>query len=262
MSLTITVQRPHSDRLQNFLTYLKVRAVAPEHETNRDVIANFVDKFLVFELKRLGDVQETFEEEVSIPDSILVEPLKRAKAGFDKVFKDFMSKQGLDTLTTSVEPEEAVEPESDYPSVAGIIAGVTKTTQPITEAASSEDGIIPPVEPPSKRNGNGHKTAKKRKLTDQEKDQVREFFLLKSGMIGDDDCVVHHKAMDQTVTIFQVTGFCTYLHKKVAMGDLTLTNLPGYIAWMQTRRDLWSQYDSPKYKAMREAKSKAIQHQP
>jgi len=253
MSLTITVQRPHSDRLQNFLTYLKVRAVAPEHEMNRDVIANFVDKFLVFELKRLGDVQETFEEEVSIPDSILVEPLKRAKAGFDKVFKDFMSKQGLDTLTTEV---ETVEPIAQPPVV-------------LTEAASSEDGfeeVIPlPVEPPSvkvMRNGNGHRAAMKRKLIDQEKDRIREFFLLKSGMIGDDDCVVHHKAMDQTVTIFQVTGFCTYLHKKVAMGDLTLTNLPGYISWMKTRRDLWSQYDSPKYRAMREAKSKAIQHQP
>ena len=260
MSLTITVQRPHSDRLQNFLTYLKVRAVAPEHETNRDVIANFVDKFLVFELKRLGDTQETFEEEVSIPDSILVEPLKRAKAGFDKVFKDFMSKQGLDTLTT----EEAVEPVRIQPVIDfdGFSQDVEPSV-PVTEVVSSEDGIIPlPVEPPSKRNGNGHKTAMKRKLIDQEKDRIREFFLLKSGMIGDDDCVVHHKAMDQTVTIFQVTGFCTYLHKKVAMGDLTLTNLPGYISWMKTRRDLWSQYDSPKYRAMREAKSKAIQHQP
>lgn len=245
MSLTIAVQRPHSDRLQNFLTYLKVRAVAPEHQTNRDIIANFVDKFLVFELKRLGDAQETFEEEVSIPDSILVEPLKRAKAGFDKVFKDFMSKQGLDTLTTEVEPE-AVEPVTT-----------------VTEVASSEDGIGSlPEEPPQPRTGNGHKIAKKRKLTDQEKDDIRSFFLQKSGMIGDDDCVAHHKAMDQIVTIFQVTGFCTYLHKKVAMGDLTLTNLPGYVAWMQTRRDLWAQYDSPKYKAMREAKSKAIQHQP
>lgn len=104
------------------------------------------------------------------------------------------------------------------------------------------------------RNGNGHASTKKRNLSDPEKDRVRKFFLLKTGIIEDDDCVEFHKELDQDLGIFQITGFISYLHREVAMGKITFPSAAQslYEEFMKQRHNLWATYNSPKYVAMRQ----------
>jgi hypothetical protein len=108
-------------------------------------------------------------------------------------------------------------------------------------------GEIKPVQ----RTGNGHKIAKTRNLNDDEKDSIREFFRDMNGQIEDDACVNYKKGMSTEVTIFQVTGFVSYLHNQVASGLLKLGNMDTYFDFIKGHRDLWATYNSPRYRVLR-----------
>ena len=106
------------------------------------------------------------------------------------------------------------------------------------------------------RSGNGHKVAKVRSLFDSEKDRIRTFFQAVNGEIRPDSCTRLWKSMAQEpeskdISIFQVTGFVTYLHSEVMAGLASVRNLPRYMAYLQTHRDMWLKYKSDKYAAMR-----------
>jgi hypothetical protein len=106
------------------------------------------------------------------------------------------------------------------------------------------------------RSGNGHKIAKVRSLSDHEKNRIRVFFQAVNGEIRPDSCTRLWQSMVQEpdskdISVFQVTGFVTYLHGQVMGGVDTVRNLPRYLAYLQTHREMWLKYNSPKYAAMR-----------
>jgi hypothetical protein len=225
--MQVTIQSPVENRIKTFLEYLKKRAEDKVHENNIDLIADFVDKVLVVELKRLNNDPEVFDETIEIPDQVLVEPLLRAKKSFDLSFEEFLKKNGA-PVTSSIDLDEVLSAPSKPQSLPDpkVVAGLP-------------------------RKGNGHKVAKKRALTDSEKDTIKMEFLALNGQIADDACQPIHQKLDPEVTIFQVTGFVSYLHRKIAEGTQTVRNLDNYLTFIQSHRDKWATYNSPKYVALR-----------
>jgi hypothetical protein len=101
------------------------------------------------------------------------------------------------------------------------------------------------------RSGNGHKSLKVRGLDDAERDKIRRFFLAYNGEIKPDACVSLHKTMSPDLAIFQITGFVTYLHGECRKGLVPLRNYARYETYLQSHRDQWATYNSPKYVSMR-----------
>jgi hypothetical protein len=103
------------------------------------------------------------------------------------------------------------------------------------------------------RSGNGHKAAKIRSLNEEEKNHIRVWFNALNGEIRPDACVRLHTSMKTKteISIFQITGFVTYLHSQVMSGLATVRNIDRYLAYLQSHRDMWAKYNSPKYAAMR-----------
>ncbi|MEM4251329.1 MAG: hypothetical protein QW828_05815, partial [Candidatus Bathyarchaeia archaeon] len=97
------------------------------------------------------------------------------------------------------------------------------------------------------KSGNGHKIAKKRALNDSERTKIRKFFWKKNGIIEEDEL----KNLCDDVSIFQVTGYVSLLHRLVASGTMKLPDQKIYEKHILERRNLWATYDSPKYKALR-----------
>jgi hypothetical protein len=223
--MKIIVQTSVKDRIESFFEYLKTRATDDSHKGNGDVIADFVERFMVPELKHLENNAEYFDQEIEIPEEILLEPLKKAKEALDKTFEEFLKSK----------PGAPAEPQT-FDSIAN--AEVKKA-----------------------RNGNGHKKNKKRALTDQERDTIKSAFLGLNGEIAEDACIPIHQKLDPEVSIFQVTGFVTCLHGNVCGGALTVRDMDSYLKFLQGHRSLWAMYNSPKYEAMR-AKNATISTDP
>lgn len=224
-------------RVAGFFNFLKERIDAPEHAAIRDVVADFVDKFLIAEMKRLDATPDKRTSEVEIPDSVLVEPLLKAKAAMDAQFEQFLAgKFG----TVEVKPApKTVDPE----------------TKPVTERTIQEPkldgahGLVPSaiagkttkdlVTPRSK---NGHVAMKKRDLNDAEKDMIRSKFHELDGQIYDDACLPIQKQMDADVTIFQVVGFVSFLHGQVARGNIRLRDAGAYETMLMKHRAKYAAY--------------------
>lgn len=83
---------------------------------------------------------------------------------------------------------------------------------------------------------NGHKASMKRKLEEQEKDFIRSQFINLNGIIYEDVCIKIHKELGKEVTIFQVTGFITLLHRYVAKGEIELRDMGSYLTALDERR--------------------------
>ena len=122
-------------------------------------------------------------------------------------------------------------------------------------AANVEVLPIVPVSTPDTpsciRQGNGHRPAKIRNMTSGEKTTIRSIFLRINGIAENDFWVEVHHGMDAVIAIFQVTGYVSFLHRKVASGTLRLNDLNSYVEHMKTKRNLWATYNSPKYRALR-----------
>jgi hypothetical protein len=108
----------------------------------------------------------------------------------------------------------------------------------------------------SKRNGNGHRSEKRRPLNDTEKTSLRARFLRKNGQFKDDDCVRFKQDFISDsindIGIFQITGFVSYLHREVACGRVLLHNLEAYLLWMEQKYPgLKNFYNNPKVKEVR-----------
>jgi len=103
------------------------------------------------------------------------------------------------------------------------------------------------------RSGNGHVVAKTRDLTEHEQNKIEtRLFLQNNGEIKSDLCVEFKtRHMSSDVSIFQVTGYVTALHGRVARGKLHLSNLAAYETFIRQHRTLWRTYDSERYRSMR-----------
>jgi len=226
--MIVKVDCSMKDHLESFFEFVKARAQDAVHKPNADVIADFVDKFLVVEMKRLSSKDETYTEDIEFPEDLVLEPLKEAKKKMDDIFEDFLKKGSVTSAPTDLDKKLKA-----------------------LERPAPLDTSTPAVARP--RNGNGHKKEKIRSLLDAEKDFIRTNFSALNGQIKDDVCVEmkQNVAIGAEVGIFQVTGFVTYLHGRVAAGELILNDLPAYLEFIKGHRDLWARYNSPKYAAMR-----------
>ena len=133
------------------------------------------------------------------------------------------------------------------------IINPVSTPKPETKPATVHQTVNTKALTEVVRSGNGHKIAKVRSLNDDEKNHIRRYFQAVNGEIRPDSCVALRNAMPTKaeISIFQVTGFVTYLHGEVMAGLATVRNLPRYLAYLQSHRAMWAKYNSPKYAAMR-----------
>ncbi len=239
--MKVTVQRSMKEKLESFFEYLKARAMHEDHEANRDLIADFVEKVLVFEMKQIENNDKPIDEQIEIPDSVLVAPLSKAWENVSGVFQDQLKKLGADD--TSI-PDETIPDE--------IIPDETKPKEKEVPLKQDEDGQSSPL----KRNGNGHEAKFKRKLLDIERDTIRNEFINLNGQLADDqkECTRIRDLIGDPITVWQVTGFVSYLHRDIAAGGKTfhqLKDIGAYLNWMKDKRALWEQYTSEKYKNKR-----------
>lgn len=90
--------------------------------------------------------------------------------------------------------------------------------------------------------GNGHDKAKKRKLDNSERNIIRTEFIKLNGEIKEDFCLPILDKMGEEITIFQVTGFVSLLHRYVAEGRLVLNDMHSYEKTIRSHRSMWARF--------------------
>lgn len=95
-----------------------------------------------------------------------------------------------------------------------------------------------------------HNSNKKRPLTEDEKRIIRNEFIAVNGKIAEDVCVEIKLKLDSSVSIFQITGYITRLHRQ-AKDILPGNVLKEYYDFIESHRKHWATYKSSKYIAMR-----------
>lgn len=243
--MKVSIAIPAIQPIETFLNYLKDRSNDPIHEANVDVIADFIDKFLVVEMKRLSSVKDVVNTTVEIPDEIVTGPLEQARNELA------LYKNALDAyLKATADAGEQVKKflNGTSPVINTSVATATlKTATPLERVIAKA------------RNGNGHEAKKKRDLTDGEKDTIRADFISVNGQFPEDASLPIFKKLqaasqargDDDLSIFQITGFITKMHSYVASGELVLKNMSAYLTFLQGHRNLWATYNSEKYVALR-----------
>lgn len=239
--MKIQLELSAKERLEAFLQFVGDRAHDKAHENNGDVIADFIDKFVVVELKRLENNPETFSQDIEIPDSVLVEPLTKMKAAVDGAFDSFMNGKGITVPKNS---------PASTSSQSGTTAFVAQTA-PVVSPGTVVSGP---------RNGNGHKAEMKRKLNSDEKDIIRTEFTRLNGEFEDEkkSCTAMLTQMGTEITVFQVTGFVSYLHREIASGRWSVPDMDSYMAFLENHKKMWAQYNSPKYQNLRAQNTSAV----
>ena len=221
MGAEIQVDFSRKAMLEDFLGYVTDRAGDASHAADGDAIADFVEKFMIVEIRRLSAKDETKPGTIMVPDNVLKGPLKALKAKLDKQFED-----ALDEPSSPAAP--AVKPE---------VQPATLKPEPKLDGA--------PQSVPVRLNGNGHARLKKRDLTDMERDIIRARFIAADGQITDDLCVEWKDEFNTTLhslkplTSFQIAGFVSYLHGEVSRGKIKPHDLDAYKKFLDTHRALY-----------------------
>lgn len=235
----VTVQYSVKERMEKFFELLKKRAQDKLHENNKDLIADFVDKFIVVELKWLENNKEMFEEVFEVPDEVMLEPLKQMKASFDKTFNDFLSGKGVSIPKST--PEFSIDEEKKFEKE-------FSTDKEVTSGSSVTTST------PKPRTGNGHESKKTRALTSSEKDVIKADFLALNGQFVDSSksCQPILAKLGHAISIWQVVGFVSLCHRYVAEGSLQVPDLDAYKVFLEAHHKLWAQYNSNKYRIARQ----------
>ena len=209
--MNITITRNMSDELTFLNEYLDEQA-KKLRKAQVDAILKFKRQYLNEAIAKLAEDEETYTEDLSIPDDII---------------KGIAQQAGMvDVVTPATKESEGVLPKEEEPEQSDQFFG--------------------------KESANGHKIEKKRDLLDTEKDSLRAFFESVDGQVEEDGCVTLKNSMDADVGIFQVTGFISYLHREVASGKIKLNDVEGYIEWMKSKYPaLMERYNSDKFVALR-----------
>jgi len=199
--------------LKDFQYYLLKKAFS-ENTEKRDLILEFVDKVLLVEIKK------------SQPD----------KASSLKVKRKIIQIPSLEKAKApSLEKTKAPSLEKTKKRV------VFKATPSGLEKRPGLEEYKPVIT--RNRSGNGHKKAKTRKLYDWEKNIIRFEFIKLNGQIHEDACLEIKNRLGKEVSIFQVTGFVTLLHKYVSLGKLRLPDMTSYVIHLKQKHKLWAQYE-------------------
>jgi len=229
--MQISIEVSAKERLEAILEWVGKRAEDKAHENNADVIADFIEKFIVIELKRLENKNETISQDIEIPDEVVIQPLLAMKDKMVEGFDEFL-------LTKGITPQSG---GSKAPATGKTVS------QTATVAPSNSTGTKAP------RNGNGHAINIKRKLNDTEKNEIRADFTRLNGEYEDakKSCTVLLPHMGSEITVWQVTGFVSFLHREIASNGFTVPDMASYLKFLGNHKKLWAQYNSPKYQALR-----------
>lgn len=211
--------RDPNAKIESLVQYIADRAEDPIHKDHRQIIADFLDTFVLTELKGKDPV-----------DPIQIQSYTKTPEGPEKAPKKTVR---VPYGTTAIKTPNKEESPERTPSAIGAIA--------------------------RPRNGNGHISMKKRSLSNDEKDLMRSFFRSKNGIFEEDDLVAfREQRLDPEVSIFQVTGFMTLIHKDIAAGRFSVPNMAAYLEWMRKQRRLAARYNSPKYQRLRQKNASCL----
>ena len=110
---------------------------------------------------------------------------------------------------------------------------------------------------------NKHEALYRRPLTPQEETVIKVEFLKLNGVFEPlrKDCTRIKNLLGDEVSVFQVSGYVTRLHKMAVAGDLEMRDRRAYLATLRSHRKHWLTYEGEKYDEMREA-AKATARQP
>ena len=216
--MEFTIKKSSKDKVLELVEWIKGRAQDPLHENNKDLIADFLEQVVVVELKRLENDPDEFDTKVEIPDDLIPNQGPNPYVLIRKVVK---------ALT-----EELTDDKGDPIDVDSILNidieeedGDSDDKKPLTKGkvytGSSSKGY--------NRDGNNHKKGKKNPLTDDQKTYITEKFLEKRGELDEKNCSEIAKHLGLSVngkTPWQVTGWVSELHRKIAAGTLTFALAP------------------------------------
>lgn len=140
--------------------------------------------------------------------------------------------------------------------------GIVPNAQPANQAPQSGGGNVsqtatataPATTGGTKaRNGNGHATEMVRKLIDSDRIIIDAEFRKVNGEFEDakKSATAILSLLPSEIVIWQVTGRISHLHREIARGKLEVADMPSYMAFVKAHKELWRQYNSPKYQQAR-----------
>lgn len=102
---------------------------------------------------------------------------------------------------------------------------------------------------------NKHEALYKRPLTAQEETIIKTEFLKLNGVFEPlkKDCTRIKNLLGDEVSVFQVSGYVTRLHRLARAGELEMRDRRAYLATLRSHRNHWLTYEGEKYAEMREA---------
>ena len=272
--MEFTVQKSAKDSLISLAGWVKKKAEDPVHENNRDLIADFLEKVVVVELKKLTDKDEVRDVKVDIPDdelpkrgpdpAVLINKVMGALAselkdedGNPLAVRDIAEALANGTIPTPATPAQSEPKWMDEfrgllkaeRKIQAVKLYRTETGCGLKEAIDFYDRLKEqmkngevnpaPVSAPAsttpstnKFSGNNHSCGKKRRLTDQERDFITSVFDKKNGNLDEKDCsdIADHLGLSVNgKTPWQVTGYVSELHRRVADGRHTVPDKSKYV---------------------------------
>ena len=92
-----------------------------------------------------------------------------------------------------------------------------------------------------------------RPLTEKEEALIRREFLALNGVFDPlkKDCTRIKNMLGEEVSVFQVSGYVTKLHRQAVAGELEMGDRRAYLATLRSHRKHWLTYSGEKYEEMR-----------
>ena len=102
---------------------------------------------------------------------------------------------------------------------------------------------------------NKHEALYRRPLNPHEETIIKVEFLKLNGVFEPlkKDCTRIKNLLGDEVSVFQVSGYVTRLHKLAMSGELEMKDRRAYLATLRSHRNHWLTYEGEKYDEMREA---------
>jgi len=257
--MEFTIKEQAKDSLIQFVDWIKIRAEEKVHKNNKDLIADFLEHFIVVELKRMENEKETREIKVEIPDDQIPnqgpDPIDLIRKVVKTMTSEMVDEKGNPIKIKDILSGQVAEETPDFiDGVKAFLKAGNKVKavklykeykgESLIQCKEAVDRIqkqmnAPPPEvnaPPPKanalpikrsRSGNNHSVGKKRRLTNDERDYITSQFTTFDGNLDENACSRIADVLKLSVngkTPWQVTGYVSELHRKVAAGTLSLPN--------------------------------------
>lgn len=200
----VTLDFSQKAQVEGFLNYLLKRAKDPAHSLNGDCVADFVDKFLVVELKRLEVTDEFVPGTIEIPNEFL---------------------RGPDLVIT--------KDEGGFPVIRTVPATTTsRPSRPVPTGTKSKNGH----ESKKLRDLEKYEKDTLRSRFIKADGRIKEDATVNwTGEFNDRAASIGIPRLSE----FQVPGFVAYLHGDVTRGRIVLNDPSAYKAFLDSHRALY-----------------------